>query len=187
MLWKMQFPQSSDIVSKLPETLRKPRVSKIFLHQEIRWNSSILCSSSSKFVFCSFIKQKQPLEVLCEKRCSLKFTCARISARPLPDACNYIKKETFLRIHFSQNTSGRLLLIKAASFVNKSEISVSTFYVFSQKWRTCVLLVRKSVFTSVNCLWKESIYYLLIFWMVGFLNFSCANSACFLFKTCWIK
>ena len=74
--------------------------------------------------------QKQPPEVLCEKRCSLK--CCKIHRKaPVSEslllkqtpveACNFIKKRLcqrcfpvnfakFFRTPFSQNTSGRLLL-----------------------------------------------------------------------------
>ena len=103
---------------------------------------SLLCDSVIPFLMnISFLvqqilfpdcykNQKQPLEVFCEKRCSLK--CCKIHRKTLVseslllkqipvEACNFIKKRLcqrcfpvnfakFLRTPFSQNTSGRLLL-----------------------------------------------------------------------------
>ena len=75
--------------------------------------------------------QKQPPEVFYKKRC-----CARVSFLiKLQAACNFIKNETlsqcfpvnfakFLRALFSQNTSGRLLLMFVAKNVNVKEYYV---------------------------------------------------------------
>ena len=55
-------------------------------------------------------KQKQPPEVFCKKRCSLL-------KKSLWHRCFPVNFAKFLRIHFLQNTSGRLFLKKLNSFM----------------------------------------------------------------------
>ena len=90
------------------------------------------------------VVQKQPTEVFCKKRCSKKFRKIHRKT-PVPvsffnkvagSACNLLKMRLwhgcfpvdfakFLRTSFSQNTSGRLLLVVAFSLV---------FCLSSSKW-----------------------------------------------------
>ena len=46
------------------------------------------------------LKQKQPPEVFCEKRCSQKFRKIhrKTPVSPVPQACNFIKKETLAQV-----------------------------------------------------------------------------------------